>query len=145
MEKSSVKLTKMFVERENPDLIIEPCIGRVIIAPPELTISIWDGKSILYPKHLYMNDRLFNDYTREFDITGTITEITINATSSNNDAGPGPHKHEHGTMEGSGKYKAVGTIINTDTLKVGDYVKVIPCEDGQKWFVDSKYRAVVKE
>ncbi len=99
---------------------------------------------ILTPKKLYMNDRLFDDYTREFDIVGDITEITITATSSNIEAGPGPHKHEHGTIEGTGKYKAVGTIINTDTLVVGDYVKVIPCENGQKWFVDSKYRAVVE-
>jgi len=142
MEKFSSKLTKMFVERENPDMITEPCIGKVVIAPPELTISIWDGEVILPPKKLYMNDRLYHDYTREFDITGEITEITIDTTSSNTEAGPGPHKHEHGTIEGSGKCKVIGTIINTDTLVVGDYVKVIPCQDGQMWFVDSKYRKV---
>jgi len=71
-----------------------------------------------------------------------IIEITIDTTSSNTEAGPGPHKHEHGTIEGSGKCKVIGTIINTDTLVVGDYVKVIPCQDGQMWFVDSKYRKV---
>lgn len=142
MEKFSSKLAKMFVERENPETITEPCIGKVVIAPPELTISIWDGEVILPPKKLYMNDRLYHDYTREFDITGKITEITIDTTSSNTEAGPGPHKHEHGTIEGTGKYKAIGTIINTDTLVVGDYVKVIPCQDGQMWFVDSKYRKV---
>lgn len=91
-----------------------------------------------------MNDRLFDDYTRKFDIVGDITEIIIDATSSNNTCPLGA-VNPHGTIEGKGKYKAVGTIINTDTLVVGDYVKVIPCENGQKWFVDSKYRAVVEE
>lgn len=142
MGKFANQLTKMFVERENPEEITEPCIGRVIKAPPETTISILDGNVTLFPHMLYMNDRLYDDYTRKFDITGELTEITINATTSNVEAGPGPHKHEHGTIEGSGKYKAVGTIINTDTLIVGDYVKVIPCQDGQMWFIDSKYRKV---
>lgn len=144
MEKSSSKLAKLFVERENPDLILEPCIGKVIIAPPELTISIWNGETILTPKKLYLNDRLHDDYTREFEITGEILDILIDTTSQNIETGPGPHKHDHGTIEGTGKIKIKGTIINTDTLKVGDYVKVCPCEDGQKWFVDSKFRAVVE-
>ncbi len=91
-----------------------------------------------------MNDRLHDDYTREFKLTGEVLEILINTTSENIEAGPGPHKHKHGTIEGTGKIEIEGTIVNTDTLVVGDYVKVIPCENGQKWFVDSKYRAVVK-
>lgn len=137
-------LTRMFVERDNPDLILEPCLGKVIKVPPELTISIWDGQVTLYPKQLYMNDRLYNDYTRKFSITGDITEITIETTSTNEEAAPGPHKHKHGIIDGRGKYKAIGTIINTDTLIVGDYVKVIPAENGQIWFVDSKFRKVME-
>lgn len=135
-------MNKMMKERENVPVEFEPCIGKVIKAPPDTTISILDGQVTLYPHMLYMNDRLYDDYTREFDITGTITEITLNTTSSNIEAGPGPHKHEHGTIKGDGKYKAFGTIINTDTLKVGDYVKVVPTEKGQKWFIDSKFRKV---
>ncbi|MGL6063769.1 MAG: DUF2577 family protein [Fusobacteriaceae bacterium] len=142
MEKYSAKMAKLFVERENPDLITEPCIGIVTIAPPELTISIWDGQVTLYPSQLYMNDRLYNDYSREYEITGDLTEITINTTSGNTEAGPGPHKHQHGKISGTGKYKAIGTIINTDTLIVGDYVKVVPSQNGQMWFVDSKFRKV---
>ncbi|MGL5427741.1 MAG: DUF2577 family protein [Cetobacterium sp.] len=135
-------LAKMFKANENKEIEFEACIGKVIKAPPETTISIWDGQVILYPHQLYMNDRLYDDYIRKFDIDGEITEIMIQTTSSNLDAGPGPHKHNHGTIEGKGKYKAVGTIINTDTLIVGDYVKVVPTEKGQKWFIDSKYRKV---
>lgn len=135
-------MNKMMKERENVSVEFEPCIGKVIIAPPDTTISILDGQVTLYPHMLYMNDRLYDDYTRKFDITGTITEITINTTSSNTEAGPGPHKHEHGTIKGDGKYKAIGTIVNTDTLEVGDYVKVVPTEKGQKWFIDSKFRKV---
>lgn len=117
------------------------CIGEVIEAPPKLTISILDGRFILYPHMLYMNDRLFDDYTRTYKLEGTLDEITINATSSNNSCGAG-YSNPHGTIEGSGKYKANGTIINTDTLKVGDLVKVTPTEDGQKWIVDFKIRKI---
>ena len=135
-------MAKMFKKSDSEEIAFEACIGTVIKAPPETTITIWDGQVTLFPHMLYMNDRLYDDYTREFDIVGDITEITIDTTSSNNEAGPGPHKHSHGTIKGEGKYKAVGTIINTDTLKVGDYVKVVPTEKGQKWFIDSKYRKV---
>ena len=90
---------------------------------------------------LYMNDRLFDDYTRTYKLEGTLDEITINATSSNNTCGAG-YSNPHGTIEGSGEYKANGTIINTDTLKVGDLVKVTPTEDGQKWIVDFKIRKI---
>lgn len=117
------------------------CIGEVIKALPELTISILDGRFILYPHMLYMNDRLFDDYTRTYKLEGTLDEITINATSSNNTCGAG-YSNPHGTIEGSGEYKANGTIINTDTLKVGDLVKVTPTEDGQKWIVDFKIRKI---
>lgn len=117
------------------------CIGEVIKAPPELTVSILDGRFILYPHMLYMNDRLFDDYTRTYKLEGTLDEITINATSSNNPCGLGA-TNQHGTIEGSGEYKANGTIINTDTLKIGDLVKVTPTENGQKWIVDFKIRKI---
>lgn len=135
-------MAKMFKKSDSQVSIFEACIGIVIKAPPEITITIWDGQVTLFPHMLYMNDRLYDDYTRKFDIVGEINEITITTTSSNIEIGPGPHKHEHGIIEGSGEYKAIGTIINTDTLKVGDYVKVVPTEKGQKWFIDSKYRKV---
>lgn len=134
-------MAKMFKKSESEDTTFEACIGTVIKAPPETTITIWDGQVTLFPHMLYMNDRLYDDYTRKFDIVGDITEITINATSSNSTCPLGA-VNTHGTIKGAGKYKAVGTIINTDTLKVGDYVKVIPTEKGQKWFIDSKYRKV---
>lgn len=117
------------------------CIGEVIKAPPELTISILDGRFILYPHMLYMNDRLFDDYTRTYKLVGTLDKITINATSSNKPCGLGT-TNPHGTIEGNGEYKANGTFINTDTLKKGDLVKVTPTEKGQKWIVDFKIRKI---
>lgn len=117
------------------------CIGEVIKAPPELTISILDGRFILYPHMLYMNDRLFDDYTRTYKLEGTLDEITINATSANKPCGLGA-TNPHGTIEGNGEYKANGTFINTDTLKKGDLVKVTPTEKGQKWIVDFKIRKI---
>lgn len=141
-----IAMAKMFKQKEREEIKFEVCIGTVIKAPPEIEISIWDGQVILLPHMLYMNDRLYDDYTRKFDIVGDITEITINTTSRNIEAGPGPHSHPHGIIKGigknTGKIKLEGVIKNTDTLTVGDYVKVVPTEKGQKWFIDSKYRKV---
>lgn len=137
--KYSARLVKMLKQRENIDHF-ESIVGRVVSAPPQLKISIFEGKVILQPDQLYMNDRLFDDYTREYKLEGTIDSIQINATSKNILTGPGPHQHEHGTIEGKGKYKAKGTIVNTCTLIEGDIVKLTPTQNGQLWFVDYKVR-----
>ncbi len=50
--------------------------------------------------------------------------------------------NEHGTIKGSGEYQANGKIVNTDTLIIGDRVKVTPVENGQKWIVDFKIRKI---
>lgn len=131
------KIMKGFV----PPKQFQVCVGRVIKAPPELTISIIDGKVILYPHMLYMNDRLFDDYTRKYKLDGNIESITINATTSNQPCGSGA-TNQHGTISGSGEYKSNGTFINTDTLVVGDLVKVTPTEKGQMWIVDFKVRKI---
>lgn len=138
-------LTSMLKERENPEVIFESCIGEVIEAPPNLTISIWSGEIILNSDLLYMNDILFNDYTRSYKLNGTINSIEIETTSSNGEVGPGPHKHPHGKIIGKGKYETSGTIINTCTLKKGDLVKVTPVKNAQKWIVDFKIRELVKK
>lgn len=138
------QLTGMFTARENKKEIFAPCIGEVIEAPPNLVISIWGGDVILNSRKLYMNDRLFDDYTREFSLKGKISKIKIDATTNTGESGPGPHKHTHGAIEGSGEYESQGTIVNTCTLVKGDLVKVTPVEDGQKWIVDFKIRKLVK-
>lgn len=137
---SSDELAKIFKEFI-PEKKFQVCIGRVIKAPPELTISIMDGRVILYPYMLYMNDRLFDDYERTYKLTGTLDSITINATSSNKTCSGG-YTNQHGTIEGTGEYVANGIFINTDTLKVGDLVRVTPTEQGQIWIVDFKIRKI---
>lgn len=137
-------LTNMFTERENKKEIFAPCIGEVVEAPPNLIISIWGGDVILNNRKLYMNDRLFDDYTREFKLNGKIGKIKIDATTATGESGPGPHTHAHKTIEGSGEYESTGIIVNTCTLAKGDLVKVTPVEDGQKWIVDFKIRKLVK-
>lgn len=141
MSNSQVELMKIFKTYENQE-VWEACIGEVIEPMPNLTISILNANFKLYPEFLYLNDRLHDDYTREFELEGIIDEIEIETTSSNITASQ--HQHKHGTIKGSGKYKTHGTIINTDTLIVGDFVQVIPTQEGQKWFVTSKYRKVKK-
>lgn len=134
------KLAKLLAERNNFE-VWESVVGRVVSPPPKLRISIWSGDVILEPHQLYMNDRLFNDHTREYSLEGKITEQNMTVSSSDmTKAGQGPHLHMLKSWAGKGTYKAEGTIVNTDTLKEGDLVKVTPTEAGQKWFVDFKVR-----
>ena len=118
----------------------QTCVGVVIKAPPELTISILSGKMILYPRMLYMNDRLFNDYTRTYKLTGKITKY--NFENKTNTEIASNHVHPIKSLTGQGTYEAEGTFINTDTLVVGDLVKVTPTEAGQMWIVDYKVRKI---
>lgn len=134
------QLAKML--KEKPILSFQPTIAEVIKAFPELTLSILNNTITLYPEMLYMNDHLFDDYTRDYELTGEIDEITINTSSSNSEAGPGPHLHPHGIIKGKGKMKSKGTIINIDTLVIGDKVMVIPIEKGQVWTIAFKVRKV---
>lgn len=127
----------MFKDRENPD-IFEATIGTVLSPPPKLRISIWDGETILEPEHLYLNDRLFDDYTRQYMLTGEITKYSLKNTTNTEVASN--HSHQIKSLAGNGNYEASGTFINTDTLKAGDLVKLTPTENGQKWFVDYKVR-----
>ena len=125
----------------NKEKEFQPCIGTVIEAPPQLTISILNGKVILYPRMLYMNDRLFDDYTRQYSLEGEITEYQFDNTTKSDPVSTHP-AHPIPKLAGSGTYKAQGTIVNTCTLKVGDLVKVTPTEKGQMWFVDYKVRKI---
>ena len=138
------KLAKLFHSKTNKDPF-EATIGKVLAPPPNLRVSIWNGQVILEPGQLYMNDRLFNDHTRNYSLEGNITEQTMSVSpsqitgeGSRDDPNHNPHKLE--SWGGTGTYKAEGTIVNTDTLKKGDLVKLTPTENGQIWFVDFKVR-----
>ena len=134
------RMAKLLIAKNNFE-VWESVIGKVLSPPPELRVSIYKGAVILEPHQLYMNDRLFSDHTRTYSIKGDITEQSMDVTSSYmTKAGQGPHKHDLISWGGSGAYKSEGTIVNTDTLKTGDLVKVTPTENGQKWFVDFKVR-----
>lgn len=137
MSKYQEQLAKLFKKNENIEPF-ESVIGEVVEGFPELKISIYSGQVILETEHLYMNDRLFDDYTRTYRLEGQITEYSFDNTTSTEVAAN--HVHEIKKLAGNGSYKAEGTFINTDTLKVGDLVKLTPTEKGQKWFIDYKVR-----
>lgn len=136
--KNKAKLAKI-IKQNLPKPQFQVSIGEVIKAPPELTIKLRGSRYILYPKMLYMNNRLFNDYTRTYSLEGSITEYSFDNTTKT-DGVPQHPPHPISKLAGSGTYKAIGTIINTDTLKVGDLVRVTPTENGQIWIVDYKIR-----
>ena len=137
MTKYQEELAKMFKQYENEDPF-EPVLGVVIEGFPNLRISIYSGQVILGIDKLYMNDRLFDDYTRTYKLEGQITEYDFQNTTNTEIASN--HTHPIKTLAGKGTYKAEGTFINTDTLKVGDLVKVTPTDNGQMWFIDYKVR-----
>lgn len=129
-----------FFRNMTPKPKFESCLGVVTKELPELTISIKDSSIILYPRMLYMNDRLFDDYTRKYSLEGEITEYSFDNTTKSEPVPPHP-AHPIKNLAGNGTYKAEGTIINTCTLKVGDLVKVTPAQNGM-WFVDYKVRKI---
>lgn len=154
MGEYGAKLAKLWKKLENQE-IIESTIGEVISPPPNLRVSIWNSSVILEPYQLYMNDRLFDDHTRKFEIDGKVCEIDL--TLEKNEvteiseppvlpfvpapAPPPPWSVKgKGAMKGKGTYKTSGTIVNTDTLKKGDLVKLTPTEVAQIWLVDFKIR-----
>jgi hypothetical protein len=142
--KYQTRLAKLFNSKTN-FIPFEATIGKVISPPPNLRISIWNGDVILEPYQLYMNDRLFNDHTRQYSLEGEITEQTMKVSTSQltgegSRDDPSHNTHKLESWSGSGTYKATGTIVNTDTLKKDDLVKLTPTEDGQIWFVDFKIR-----
>lgn len=140
---SNSDILAKFLKTLEPKKTFEPCLGVVIKAPPQLTIHIKSANYTLYPRMLYMNYRLFDDYTRLYELHGEITEQKMNlSASSETPSGCGPHTHTQTSFTASGTYKAKGTIVNTCTLKVGDLVKVTPTENGQMWFVDYKVRKI---
>ena len=139
MSKFQDQFSKIMRSYENPEPF-EAVVGTVIEGFPNLRISIYDGLTILDSKHLYMNDRLFDDYTRTYSLEGEITEYSFQNTT--NTEVESNHNHPIKNLQGKGSYKAKGTIINTCTLKVGDLVKLTPTASGQKWFIDYKVRSL---
>lgn len=135
MGKYSDEMLKILRELENKE-VVYPCVGEVLSPPPNIKVGILGGKVILEKEHLYINNRLMNDYTRDFQIEGETT-VTVNSSDMTK-AGSGPHKHD--IKKVAGDYKASGIITNTDTLKKGDKVRVSPTEDIQVWFLDYKIR-----
>ena len=123
--------------------------GEVVKAPPNLEVKI-DPKITLKTKNIVISEEKISTYTREFKSWGNIDEIVINGeietTSSNTEGGPGPHKHQHGTisgtLKGKGTFKLSGTNEWTDDLKVGDMVLLVPTNEHEIFYlVDKVVRA----
>lgn len=123
--------------------------GEVVKAPPNLEVKI-DPKIILKTKNIVISEEKISTYTREFKSWGNVDEIVINGeietTSSNTEGGPGPHKHQYGTisgtLKGKGTFKLSGTNEWTDDLKVGDMVLLVPTNEHEIFYlVDKVVRA----
>lgn len=130
--KSVATLASLLKDRDNP-VWLGAVTGEVIKAPPELEVKLQSG--VIIKKHKIMvSIEKIAGYKREFSIDGTINDITINATTSNKPCGLGA-SNAHGTIQGKGNYKTVGTITWTDTLKVGDTVLMLPTNKEEYFYL----------
>lgn len=119
-------------------------LGTVEVAPPDLQVRV-NPKLLLKKHQICIAKEKVIGYTREFNIKGKIKEFTlenatIETTSSNIEAGPGPHKHEHGIVDGTitgqaGTFEFDGTLKWTDELKVGEQVILIPTNQNSIFFL----------
>lgn len=127
MEDYSVKLAKLFKERENISFIgIQ--IGKVISPPPEIKIQL--GKEIILTKDkLIFCASVLNGYKRLIEIPQT------NTTGKTDSVSIGDHgSHLHNVAE----LGLTGELIFTDTLKQGDEIILFPTQDEQLFFVLDK-------
>lgn len=130
--KSIVKLAEIIKKRDNP-LWLGAVTGEVVKAPPELEVKLENGIIIKNHKIMISIEKIVG-YKREFSLEGTINDITINATTSNQPCGLGA-TNKHGTIQGAGDYKTVGSITWTDTLKVGDKVLMLPTNKEEYFYL----------
>lgn len=104
-------------------------IGVVIKPPPNFEIKA--NNIILTKENAYISKRLLPDYYRE--AKGHIKSATQNKAGGGGDASFASHNHgidNDYTM----------TFIYTDTLKIGDWVSIIPCEglEGQTYLINEE-------
>lgn len=148
------KLAKNLKGFENPNKFGN-VVGKVIKPLPELQISINNEEIILYPEQLYLDEKWWNDYTREFeikesdfDLKGDTFSLTANPCVIQDTTPASPRlvatipEGQTTDVQIAGKANNTGSIKYTDTLKEGDLVLLIPTFDEQTWFVSGKIRKV---
>lgn len=112
--------------------------GKVIKAPPELTIELYSGLKI-YGKKLLTDVETRAEYQREFKIKADISkqDMTVDKsdmTEVNN------HKHQLLSWGGTGTIEASGTITWTNDLIVGDMVLMLPTNKNEKFYLIGKVK-----
>lgn len=121
-------------------------LGTVEAPPPELEVRV-NPKLLLKKHQICISQEKVIGYTRKFNIKGNIKEFTLDGsmetTSSNIESGPGPHKHQHGMIEGlvegsNGTFEFEGILKWTDELKKGDQVILIPTNLNSVYFLIDK-------
>ena len=120
-------------------------LGIVVKAPPELAIA-WNG-IIITKESLYIDQFLLPQYkrlskgeTKLPQVEGTIKTNTQTRRGGSGEPSYTSHSHKVNddyVADGKGKYTA--SVIYTDCgLQVGDYVAMLPINNGQQFIVLSK-------
>ena len=130
--KSIAKLAEIIKKRDNP-IWIGAITGEVTKAPPELEVKLENGIIIKNHKIMISIEKIVG-YQRTYSLEGNITEYKFNNTTSSESI-PNHPSHPIKNLEGSGTYKAEGTIQWTDTLKVGDKVLMLPTNKEEYFYL----------
>ena len=104
-------------------------IGTIVSPPPEIKVQ-WNGM-LLDKKWFYTDDYWLQGHTRQ--IRGHIVSATQNKSGGSGDAQYESHNHEIDN-------DYTESFIYTDTLKVGDWVSILPCEgtEGQLYIINEE-------
>ena len=111
------EMAKILKERENPS-IQGICIGKVISAPPQITIAV--NGFILGSSNIVIAAHLLPSYKRNTSPTVTVSSASV--------GDHGSHSHSVGITD----------ITFTDTLKAGDRVIVMVSVDDSTYFILDK-------
>lgn len=116
--------------------------GNVVSISP-LTIEIMDGNVLINSSvhDVFVSSNLLGTYGRDMEGSGQI-QFSDSDCGVTDLAGAcqtaGDHTHKIESLNINTDYNFTGKITHTDTIKVGDFVMVVPDEEEQAFFVVSK-------
>lgn len=117
-------------------------IGNVVNTSP-LTIEILDGEVLINAEvhDVFVSSSLLGTYGRDMVGSGNISFSDSNCGTTTSDGGcstAAPHTHDIAVLNVGTTYNFTGEITNTDSIKNGDVVLVLPDEDHSAFFIISK-------
>lgn len=126
------ELAEEFTKRNN-SIPLGPCIGIVEALKPEVIISIQNSEYKLYSDQIYICNQILERETTFRDLYANQTQSGDISVSC---------KCGGGSYNADGDIVAQGRVHLDEVWKEGDYVMVVPAENGQTFFIVDILRGV---